>query len=123
MLSADIHELFTPFVSFARTNRAPNVQEMFFSNNEGNGINPFLKPEQDNTWQIGFNSFKYGLLKDDDRFSFKTVYYHTKIKDYIYNEQFYLEDPSKDPPSSQFYMHLNSADDTIFKGVEIRIKL
>lgn len=121
MLSAAIHELFTPFVSFARTNRAPNVQEMFFSNNEGNGINSFLKPEQANTWQIGFNSFKHGLLKDDDRFGFKAVYYHTKIKDYIYNEQFYLEDPSKDPPSSQFYMHLNSADDTIFKGVELEL--
>ncbi|NDJ26921.1 TonB-dependent receptor [Campylobacter sp. MIT 12-8780] len=120
MLSATFHELFTPFVSFARTNRAPNVQEMFFSNNEGNGVNPFLKPEQANTWQIGFNSFKHGLLKDDDRFGFKAVYYHTKIKDYIYNDQFYLEN-ADGSQSSQFYMHLNSVDDTIFKGVELEL--
>lgn len=120
MFSVALHELFTPFVSYARTNRAPNVQEMFFSNNEGNGINPYLKPEQAHTWQIGFNSFKHGLLKTDDRFGFKAVYYQSKIKDYIYNDQFYLENEDGSA-SSQFYMHLNSLDDTLFKGVELEL--
>lgn len=123
MLSANLHELFTPFISYARTNRAPNVQEMFFSNNEGNGINPYLKPELANTYQVGFNSYKHGFLKDDDIFGFKAVYYYTTIKDYIYNEQFYLEDYDDDGnyQSSQFYMHLNSSDDTTFKGVELEL--
>lgn len=119
MLSAQIHELFMPFISYARTNRAPNAQEMFFSNNAGNGINPHLKPELADTYQIGFNSFKHGLLKDDDTLGFKAVYYYTNIRDFIYNEQFFVEDENGN--ASQFYMHLNSPEKTIFKGGEFEL--
>lgn len=116
---AQIHELFMPFISYAHTSRVPNVQEMFFSNNAGNGINPHLKPETAQTYQIGFNAFKHGIFKTDDILGFKGVYYRTIIKNFIYNEQFYLEDENGN--SSQFYMHLNLPEKTIFEGVELEM--
>lgn len=56
MLSVNLHELFTPFISYARTNKIPNIQEMFFSNNESNGINSYLKLELANTYQVGLKA-------------------------------------------------------------------
>ncbi|WP_249355234.1 TonB-dependent receptor [Campylobacter sp. MIT 12-5580] len=115
MLSAAFHELFTPFASFARTNRAPNVQEMFFPYYYGNSVNPYLKPEQANTWQIGFNSFKHGLLKNDDRFGLKALYYKTLIKDYIYNEYFSLAS------GETIMLFRNALDKSEFKGFEVEL--
>lgn len=113
MLSAKIHDLFMPFVSYSKTTRPPNVQEMFFSTNEGNGVNPFLKPEVAKTWQIGFNSYKQNLLLDDDTFGFKILYYNTKVDDFIYNKSFYTTDA--------FMIHLNQTELTKFSGVEAQI--
>lgn len=119
-LSVKLHDLFMPFLSYARTNRAPNVQEMFFSNNEGNSINPYLKPETADTYQIGFNSFQRGLLTKDDSLGLKLLYYHSRIQNYIYNDAFYVEDSSSSQ-TSQFIMFLNSNDTAIFNGVELEI--
>ncbi|TCP97649.1 hemoglobin/transferrin/lactoferrin receptor protein [Cricetibacter osteomyelitidis] len=85
VLNADIHELFNPFISYSKTHRMPNIQEMFFSQIGTIGVNTKLKPEQAQTYQIGFNSAKEGLFSDNDRFGLKLVFYRSKIKDYIHN--------------------------------------
>lgn len=114
MLSAKIHDLFAPFVSYSKTTRPPNVQEMFFSTNEGNGVNPFLEPEEAKTWQIGFNSFKEDLFLDNDKFGLKALYYNTHIDNYIYNKSFYIDDVA-------FMLHLNQTEVTKFRGYEIEL--
>lgn len=113
MLSAKLHDLFMPFVSYSKTSRPPNVQEMFFSTNEGNGINPFLKPEKAKTWQIGFNAFKEKIFFDDDRLGFKILHYRTNVDDYIYNKSFYTTDA--------FMLHLNQTEVTKFSGMEVEL--
>ncbi|OOF70442.1 TonB-dependent receptor domain-containing protein [Rodentibacter caecimuris] len=85
VLSADIHELFTPFISYTRTHRMPNIQEIYFSQISNVGVNTALKPERAKTYQLGFNSAKQGIIWDDDRFGLKLVFYRTKIQDYIHN--------------------------------------
>ncbi|MCI6988437.1 MAG: TonB-dependent receptor [Campylobacter sp.] len=112
LFSAKFHNLFMPFISYSKTTRPPNVQEMFFSTNEGNGVNPFLKPESAKTWQIGLNGYEENIF-GDDRLGFKLVYYNTHIDDYIYNKSFYTTDA--------FMLHLNQQEVTKFRGIEAEL--
>ncbi|MGF7452810.1 TonB-dependent receptor domain-containing protein [Pasteurella bettyae] len=84
-LSAYIHDLFTPFVSYSKTHRVPNVKEMFFSTLGDYGVNTDLKPEQAKTVQIGFNGFKENIFTDNDKLGFKALIYRTRVKDHIFN--------------------------------------
>ncbi|BFU60622.1 MULTISPECIES: TonB-dependent receptor domain-containing protein [Rodentibacter] len=84
-LNVDIHELFNPFISYSKTHRMPNIQEMYFSQIGNVGVNTNLKPEQAQTYQIGFNSAKEGVISDNDRLGLKLVFYRSKIKNYIHN--------------------------------------
>ncbi len=118
VLGYKLSELFTPFVTYSQTHRVPTVQEMFFSNDGGNGVNPALKPERAKTWQVGFNAFGHNLVKNDV-FGLKVLYYHTKVKNYIYNDNFYLTDASGNGYS--FILHLNNPDETTFHGVEAEL--
>lgn len=90
MLSADFSKWFSPFVSYAKSKRMPNIQEVFFNNEAGGSMNPHLKPEKADTYQIGFNTLKHDLITDDDHLGIKAVYYRTKTKDYIYSERFFI---------------------------------
>ena len=47
-----------PFFTYSRTHRMPNIQEMFFSQVSDVGVNTALKPEQSDTYQLGFNTYK-----------------------------------------------------------------
>lgn len=89
-LSAQVTPWLQPFVSWSHSSRAPNVQEVFFANEGGASMNPFLKPEKAETWEAGFNVNKKGLLLEQDRFHLKALAYHTRIKDYINSEFFML---------------------------------
>lgn len=82
--SAEIHDLFMPFISYSKSERVPNIQELYFSQQTIHGIQNGLKNEKAKTWQVGFNGFKSDLLKNGDVFGFKTLYYNTKIKNYIH---------------------------------------
>lgn len=119
MFSVKVHDFFTPFVSYAHTNRAPNVQEMFFTNNQGNSINPFLKPETANTYQVGFNGYKHAVFTSKDTLGYKAVYYYTQVQNYIYNKGFYVEDSAGNGQS--FIMHLNWEELARFQGVELEL--
>ncbi|NDJ27028.1 TonB-dependent receptor, partial [Campylobacter sp. MIT 12-8780] len=111
ILALNFHELFTPFASYTQSTRALNVQEQFTSGAGGGNINVFLKPESATTYQIGFNSFFKGFLLDQESFTgFKVVYFHTKIKNYIY-------DAWDNPDNPVFVPRLN--DEAKFQGMEL----
>lgn len=88
--AAQIAPWLRPFVSYSQSSRAPNVQEVFFSNEGGGSMNPFLKPEEAKTWQVGFDIFKQGLLTEKDTFQLKALAYRTRIRNYITSESFFL---------------------------------
>ena len=84
-LNINVNDYFMPFISYSRTHRMPNIQEMYFSQIGDSGVNTALKPEQANTYQIGFNTFKKGIFKPDDVLGFKLVAYRSRINNYIHN--------------------------------------
>ncbi|HDS6698125.1 TPA: TonB-dependent receptor [Klebsiella aerogenes] len=88
--SAQVTPWLQPFVSWSRSSRAPNVQEVFFANEGGASMNPFLKPEKAETWEAGFNVIKQGLLSEQDSLHLKALTYRSRIKDYITSESFLL---------------------------------
>ncbi|WP_163505311.1 TonB-dependent receptor domain-containing protein, partial [Escherichia coli] len=65
-------------------------QEVFFANEGGASMNPFLKPEKAETWEAGFNVIKQGLLSEQDSLHLKALTYRSRIKDYITSESFLL---------------------------------
>ncbi|RLM02190.1 TonB-dependent receptor [Gibbsiella quercinecans] len=88
MLTAKVAPWFQPFVSWSHSSRGPNVQEAFFSTDGGEAMNPFLKGESANTWQLGFNTDMHELLTRQDRLLLKAVFFESRIKNYIYSEKF-----------------------------------
>lgn len=127
--SAKINDAFTPFASYARTSRMPNIQEVFF-NNEGGSMNPFLRPEVADTYEIGFNTFKHGVFGKNDTLGFKALYFNTKIKDYIHSQSFFLKKsdgsltPNINDPDTSGDFHaqisVNSANKVTSKGYEVQ---
>lgn len=84
-LSAELSDYFMPFFTYSRTHRMPNIQEMFFSQVSNAGVNTALKPEQSDTYQLGFNTYKKGLFTQNDVLGVKLVGYRSFIKNYIHN--------------------------------------
>ncbi|WP_350305318.1 TonB-dependent receptor domain-containing protein [Photorhabdus viridis] len=131
LLSAEIIPEFQPFVSYARSMRAPNIQEIFYSNEGGGSMNPFLKGETSDTYQIGFNSFRPDLIVKGDTFRLKASWYQSKIKDYILSEIWLIcgnrktcrADSSVDydtvDPNIKMYIYHNSLTPVKISGYEI----
>ncbi|PSM51490.1 TonB-dependent receptor [Campylobacter blaseri] len=114
--SVYLHDLFSPFINYSKTHRAPNIKEMFFSDFGSFGVNSSLKPETAKTIQVGFNSFKEGLFSEDDEFGFKFIAYNTKIKDYIHNKKG-MEYQNE---AGEYYIkHYNYHKDVTIKGFEV----
>lgn len=126
-LSYELTDWLTPFVSYAKTSRMPNIQEVFFNNEGGGSMNPFLRPEKADIKEVGFNVFKHGLIKDSDTLGIKATYFHSKIKDYIHTQSFYLKSDGNltnnidDDIEGGFNAHLavNSLTPVTSKGVEL----
>lgn len=85
LASYNLNEFFMPFVSYSKATRPLNVQEVFTSGTYDTNINTNLKPETAKTFQVGFNSFKQGFLKDNDTFGLKMLCYKTDVDNYIYD--------------------------------------
>ncbi|MDC9593250.1 TonB-dependent receptor domain-containing protein [Xenorhabdus sp. IM139775] len=134
LLSAEIIPEFQPFVSYTHSMRAPNAQEIFFSNEGGNSINPFLKGEKAETYQIGFNSYRPNLIVEGDSFRLKATMFHTKIKNYIFSESYLLcaegrickndgtltdGDWSGIDPNFNMYIYSNSLTPVTMRGYEL----
>lgn len=128
-LSASFHDWFSPFVSASRRTRMPNIQEVFFNNESGGSMNPFLKPEKANTYQLGFNSLKHGLLTPNDHLGIKLLSYHSVIKNYIASESFYISNAGNlttdvnDIGSASFHaqMAINSLKPVKTNGAELEL--
>lgn len=108
-----LHDLFTPYISYAVTHRAPNVQEVFFGSDAGDSVNPYLRPEKATTKEIGFNSMSQNLFTDNDFFGFKFNYYKTRFKDFIYDRRFDL--------GSTYFLYVNHDVPINFRGYEIEL--
>ena len=138
LLSAEIIPEFQPFVSYAHSMRAPNSQEVFYTQNGGQSMNPYLKGEKAKTWQIGFNSFKPDLVVEGDQFNLKALWFHTQIKDYITSKPYSLCRPTtqaefewclmnddvwdKEEPDfyQKSYIYVNDPRDVILSGYELQ---
>lgn len=134
LLSAEIIPEFQPFVSYTHSMRAPNVQEIFYSSSGAESINPFLKGEKADTYQIGFNSYHPNLITEGDSFRLKATMFHTKIKDYIFNESYLVcaagkvckndgtltdQDWSDVDPNFNLYIYSNSLEPVTMRGYEL----
>ncbi|WP_219114813.1 TonB-dependent receptor domain-containing protein [Janthinobacterium sp. UMAB-56] len=95
LVSAQVRPWFQPFASAERTMRGPNPQEVFFSNDGGASMNPFLKGEKATTYQLGFNSSLHGLLSANDALHFKALYFKSKIDGYITSQSFLVCDKGR----------------------------
>ncbi|WP_456307568.1 TonB-dependent receptor domain-containing protein [Serratia quinivorans] len=88
MLSAQVTPWLQPFISYNKSMRGPNIQEVFFANSGGQSMNPFLKGETAETYQAGFNANAHDLLFKQDSFQLKAVYFESKIKNYISSQSY-----------------------------------
>ena len=119
--SAEIHDLFMPFISYSKSERVPNIQELYFTQQTNHGFKNDLQNEKAKTWQLGFNGFKSDLLKNGDVFGFKTLYYNTKIKNYIHTVAIPRIGNSDDPDYQQYpHLEFNNYDRVVKKrGIEV----
>lgn len=130
MFSLRLDDWFMPFVSYSRSTRIPNPQEVFFNNQSGGSMNPFLRPEKAETSQLGFNTAKQHVLLDNDFLGVKVVAWRTRLKDYIHSQSFYLLTDSgrltnniDDDIEGGFHaqIYTNSPEAVRHKGLEINI--
>ncbi|UJB31650.1 TonB-dependent receptor domain-containing protein [Chromobacterium sp. Beijing] len=109
LLSAEIKPWFQPFASYARTMRGPNPQEVFFANSGGQSMNPFLKSERAETYQLGVTSMFHGLLSERDTLRTKALFYRSRIADYISSQAFNVCKGGRKCTLDEFWS--NSSDD------------
>ncbi|MDN2702294.1 TonB-dependent receptor [Janthinobacterium sp. SUN100] len=134
LVSAQVTPWFQPFASAERTMRGPNPQEVFFSNDGGASMNPFLKGERASTYQLGFNSSLHGLLSKNDALNFKALYFKSKIDGYITSQSFLVCDSGRkcniaeviakdwqnvDEYVTNMYIYINSATPVYSRGWEL----
>lgn len=132
LISADIHPWFQPFAGYSKSLRGPNPQEVFFSNEGGASMNPYLKGEAAETYQLGFNASGHNLLFKDDSLYLKAVYYHSKIDNYIHSKSFTvcsdgrrcsMEEVNQTNPDYNadynMYIYINSLTPVYNKGFEL----
>ncbi|QYG06424.1 TonB-dependent receptor domain-containing protein [Janthinobacterium sp. PAMC25594] len=134
LVSAQVTPWFQPFASAERTMRGPNPQEVFFSNDGGASMNPFLKGERASTYQLGFNSSLHGLLSKNDVLNFKALYFKSKIDGYITSQSFLVCDSGRkcniaevlandwknvDEYVTNMYIYINSSTPVHARGWEL----
>ncbi|AHG85621.1 outer membrane colicin Js receptor [Bibersteinia trehalosi USDA-ARS-USMARC-190] len=128
-LLVELSDWFSPFVSTTRSTRMPNIQEVFFNNENGGSMNPFLKPEKAKTYQVGFNTFKNDLFTNGDYLGIKLLYYRSMIRNYITSESFYISTKGNlttdkdDIGSGSFHaqMSINSLEPVRTSGAELEL--
>ncbi|TCK01690.1 hemoglobin/transferrin/lactoferrin receptor protein [Volucribacter psittacicida] len=127
MFSLKLSDWFSPFVSYSRSTRMPNIQEIFFNNEEGASMNVGLRPEVANIYQLGFNTFKKNWLFDQDQLGLKLLYYRSYTKNYISSSSVYLDRNgffTTDPdlaynPNFHAQMSFNSPNSLRTNGIEL----
>ncbi|WGE67054.1 TonB-dependent receptor [Actinobacillus equuli subsp. haemolyticus] len=126
-LSAKVTAWLEPFIEYAETTRAPNVQEIFNTSRNGLSVNPFLRPESAKTAQVGFNITQDKLLSENDMLGLKVVYFNSHIKDYIFKESFYgcgnhlCNDLNLSDDDLQAQLYVNAPNKVKSKGWEVEL--
>ncbi|MGE0769831.1 MAG: TonB-dependent receptor [Hyphomicrobiaceae bacterium] len=89
-LAARLSPWFTPYITYAEAMRAPTVSETFMGGNHpGAGPaqsffpNPFLDPEIQKGWEIGFNTAVEHVFTARDLLRFKANYFNNDVENYI----------------------------------------
>jgi hemoglobin/transferrin/lactoferrin receptor protein len=80
---------FMPFVTYAEAMRGPTVNESLAGGSHPGGAqqsflpNPFLEPEIQKGWEVGFNTAVEHVFTYNDFFHFKANYYNNDVENYI----------------------------------------
>lgn len=81
---------FKPYITYAEAMRAPTVSESLTGGNHpGSGPaqsyfpNPFLEPEIQKGWEVGFNTAVEHVFTYHDMLTFKANYYNNDVENYI----------------------------------------
>ncbi len=69
------------FAKYAEGYRPPSIREL--SNPFVTFVNPNLKPEEAQNWEVGVNALRNDTLFEDDKLSFKAAYFNNTYKNYI----------------------------------------
>ncbi len=91
-LAAQVTPWLQPYVTYSQSMRAPTVSETLMTGTHpyAPGFfelefvpNPFLVPESQRGWEIGFNVLESGIFAPNDKLRIKADYYRQKVEDYI----------------------------------------
>lgn len=114
------------FASYGEGWRPPAVTETLVSGRPHSGgtntlyPNPFLKPENSQSWEVGFNILKENLLTEDDALGIKVSYFDTRIDNYTFLG-IGLWRPGYGISSLSTSAYVNDLTSTRFRGVEYQL--
>lgn len=111
------------FASYGKSWRPPAVTETFASGSARAGDytlypNPLLDAERSNSWELGFNIVKAGLLTAEDRLGAKVAYFNTSVDGYS-SLAVNLAKPGYSPVVQMGHAaFMNNLKDSRFRGIE-----
>lgn len=91
-LAAQVTPWLQPYVTYSQSMRAPTVNETLITATHPYGgpyyvlefvPNPFLVPEKQKGWELGFNVKQDGVFVAGDKFRMKADYYQQDVENYI----------------------------------------
>lgn len=99
------------YALYAEGFRAPNIWE---ASNNVIAVNPNLKPERAQNWEIGINLSKDSFIREGDRARLKVSYFDNTIHDIIVRDYYFTN-----TSFFSFYYRRYNYDKAQFKGVEV----
>ncbi|MDQ8699547.1 TonB-dependent hemoglobin/transferrin/lactoferrin family receptor [Hyphomicrobium sp. LHD-15] len=113
---------FRPYASYSQSFRPPTILESFLmGGTPGDAVgtafapNVSLRPETGETFEIGANISRNGVIRDDDTLRVKAAAFHREIDDYIVMGTIYTDDVSTRTYSS----FVNMDGPTTMRGIEL----
>lgn len=88
-LAINVTDWLQPYVTYSHSMRAPTLQEtMLGGTAHGGGMlpNPYLEPEKQRGWEVGFNLAQNDIFLTSDRLSMKANYYDMTVENYIVSQ-------------------------------------
>ncbi|MEG6509896.1 TonB-dependent receptor [Methyloligella sp. 2.7D] len=87
-LAAQVKPWLMPYVTYSESMRAPTVAETLMGGVHPGTTsffypNPYLEPETQKGWELGFNVMQNDVFTAGDRFRFKADYYDMNVDNYI----------------------------------------
>lgn len=84
-LAVNATDWLQPYVTYSHSMRPPTLQETMLGGAHNMSMipNPYLEPEKQRGWEIGFNIAKNDVFLADDSLSLKANYYDMRVENYI----------------------------------------